>query len=99
MKIIFEDGREVETENPVRELTACLEGRYQEDYIFVIRGTRSYPHEKFYLSEVCVYFDGGYHWIRNWWDGFDTIEILCIGTLNDTGDLLYEHELAWRELN
>lgn len=100
MKIIFEDGREVETENPVRELVACLEGRPCEDYIFVMKLDKPEKEEmaSFYITQVLVYFDGGYHWIRNWWDGYSTIKILCIGTLNDAGDLLYEHELAWKEL-
>lgn len=107
MKIIFEDGREVETENPVRELTNVILNRtmrYDDnkklrwpDYIFVLRG---YKNDKpdcmpswSQFSEVCVYVeDGGYKWIHNFWEGFDAIEIMYVNTLLRAGNRLLLYE-------
>lgn len=86
MKIIFEDGREVETENPVRVLTEQLIGKPQDDYIFIMEGYRKYPYECFYVNEVCVYLDDEYKWIRNWWSGFCKIRILYITSVSDAGN-------------
>lgn len=103
MKIIFEDGAEIETDNPVRELTNVILNRTMAydnnrklrwpDYIFVLRG---YNKDKpdcmsswVQFSEVCVYVEPGeYKWIRNWWEGFDVIEIMYVDTLLHAGNIL-----------
>lgn len=101
MKIIFEDGTVIETENPVRVLTDVIFNRtlaYDNnrklrwpDYIFVLRGYKKDEWAQF--SEVCVYVKpGGYKWIRNWWEGFDTIQILYADTLLHAGNRLYLDE-------
>lgn len=86
MKIIFEDGREIEAEDPMKELTEQLIGKPQDDYIFVMECYRKYPHECFYMSEVCVHVNDEYRWIRNWWSGYYMIRILCITSVSDAGN-------------
>ena len=105
MKIIFEDGREVESENPIRELTNVILNRtmrYNDneklrwpDYIFVLRGYKkdnpNWMSTWVQFSEVCVYVeDGGYKWIRNWWEGFDAIRILYVDTLLHAGNAIVD---------
>lgn len=100
MKIIFEDGTMIETEDPARKLidmilnrTLAYKNNRWPDYIFVLRG---YKNDKsdwmspwVQFSEVCVYIEpDGYKWIRNWWEGFDTIQILYADTLLHAGNRL-----------
>lgn len=105
MKIIFEDGREVETENPVRELTNVIFNRTMKyddnknlrwpDYIFVLRGYEDETADEengrwSQFSEVCVYVEpGGYKWIRNWWERYSAIRVLCVDTILHAGNKLY----------
>ena len=109
MKIIFEDGTVVETENPNKVLTDAILDQAlhydnnrklrRPDYIVVLRGYKidnpDWMSSWVQFSEVCVYVEPGeYKWVRNWWEGFDAIEIMYINTLLRAGNrlLLYERK-------
>lgn len=87
MQIVFEDGKIVETRDPIHELTDHMISRMYQDYIVTVSAYKNGNTRIF--SEACLYMNGEYHWVRNWWTDYDTIRILNIVSVNDAGSAVW----------